>query len=238
LQTKEFSIQELSKYKDLKSKYSIGPHYFHAVYLINLATENKSFLKSSINSLIFYQRLASDIGAVGTILHVGSHKGAGLSETMSQIVASINYILDSSPKGIRLIIENAAGQADTIGATFNEISQIISRVGDRSKIGVCLDTQHAFASGYKLDKLIDQFDNIVGLKHLTVIHLNDSLSDFASRRDRHANLGEGKIGLESIKAFINDNRLVKIPIILEVPGSNNSGPRKKDIDLLKSLVVQ
>jgi len=237
LHTRNFSPSEIKNYLEKKEKFKIGQHFFHGVYLVNLASENKSLLKASINSLIFYQRLAADIGAVGTIFHIGSHKGRGFTETMNQIVASINYVLDCSPKGIKLILENAAGLSGTVGANFDEFSAILSRIGDKSKIGFCIDTQHAFASGISLDKVLNEFDRTIGLKSLTVIHLNDSMVDFASRKDRHANLGEGNIGLDNIKMFINDSRLKNIPLILETPGTNHSGPRKQDLDLLKSLVV-
>ncbi len=238
LRTRSFTPEEIKNYLDKKAKYGIGPHFLHGVYLVNLAAESKAYLKSSINSLIFYQQLAGDIGAVGTIFHVGSHKGRGFPQTMDQIIAAINYILDSTPKGIKLILENAAGQAGTIGADLEEFSIILSRVGDKSKIGFCLDTQHGFASGIYLDTLLSKFDHAVGLKHLTVIHFNDSLTDFNSRVDRHANLGEGTIGLDQLQKFAADPRLAHLPFILEVPGTDHGGPRKQDIDLLRSLVVQ
>ena len=236
LQYKNLDPKLVEKYLAKKAQYKIGPHFFHGVYLVNLASQSKSYLKSSVNSLVFYQQTAGDIGAVGTIFHIGSHKGAGLSETLDQIVASINFILDSSPKGIRLILENAAGQGGTIGEKFDDLIKIIGRVGDKSKIGICLDTQHAFAAGYPLDTLLTKFDSVIGLKHLSVIHLNDSKTDFGSHVDRHANLGEGKIGLENLEKFANDSRLQSIPLILEVPGSG-LGPRKSDIDTLKSLLT-
>ena len=226
---------KINKYLEKKSKLDIGPHFFHGVYLVNLASDSKSYLRASIDSLVFYQQLAGEIGAVGTIFHIGSHKGAGLEKTIDQVVAAINYILDSSPKGVRLILENAAGQGGAIGEKFDELGRIISRVGDRSKIGVCLDTQHSFAAGYTLETALDKFDKVIGLKHLKVIHLNDSKSEFGSKVDRHANLDEGKIGKVSLAKFASDSRLKTIPLILEVPGAG-SGPRKTDIDTLKSMV--
>ena len=237
LKTKDLGVDQIKKYLEKKAKSKIGPHFFHGVYLVNLASLSKSYLKASINSLVFYQQTAGQIGAVGTIFHIGSHKGAGLSETIDQIVASINFILDSSPKGIRLILENAAGQGGTIGEKFEDLAKIISRVGDKSKIGVCLDTQHAFAAGYPLDTALTKFDSAIGLKHLTVVHLNDSKTDFNSHVDRHANLGEGKIGLEALKKFVKNCQLSipHCPLILEVPGAG-LGPRKQDVDKLKSLV--
>jgi deoxyribonuclease-4 len=227
----------LAAYAHKKSAFNIGPHFFHGIYLVNLATPDPKLLDLSIQSLIGYQQLAGQIGAVGTIFHIGSHKGRGLSETIDQIVAAINYILDSSPKNTRLILENAAGHTGTVGATFEELAQIISRIGDKPKIGVCLDTQHCFASGVPISKAITSFSQIIGLKHLSVIHLNDSKTDFASHVDRHENLGQGKIGQTDLKEFLADPRLADIPIILEVPG-DGSGPTKPDIDLLKSWIVQ
>jgi deoxyribonuclease-4 len=236
LQTRNFPQRELDLYLQKKADHNIGPHFFHGVYLVNLASESKSYLKASMDSLIFYQRLAGEIGAVGTIFHIGSHKGRGLEENLDQIVASVNCILDSSPKGTKLILENAAGQANTVGQNLEELAEIISRIGDKPKIGICLDTQHSFAAGYELPKIIEKFDKIIGIKHLSVIHLNDSKTEFNSHVDRHENLGEGHIGLDVLKEFINDQHLKNIPVILETPGENQSGPRKVDVDLLKSLV--
>jgi deoxyribonuclease IV len=238
LVTKNYEQEEVDQYLEKKTKHHIGSHFFHGVYLVNLATEDKTNLQASIKSLVFYQRLAGRIGSPGTIFHIGSHKGKGLSETLTQIVQSINLILDESPKGTKLILENAAGQGGTIGATFAELELILNRIGDKSKIGFCLDTQHAFASGYKLESVLDEFNHVIGLKHLDVVHFNDSETEFASKVDRHANIGEGLIGIESMKNFLNDKRLSKIPIILEVPGLDHEGPRPSDVAFLKSLVVE
>ncbi|HJZ05106.1 hypothetical protein A2634_04380 [Candidatus Amesbacteria bacterium RIFCSPHIGHO2_01_FULL_48_32] len=235
LQFKNIDPKLIQKYLDKKDESGIGPHFFHGVYLVNLASKSKSYLKASINSLIFYQQLAGEINAVGTIFHIGSHMGEGLEKTIDQVVAAINFTLDSSPKGVRLILENAAGQGGAIGEKFEDLAQIISRVGDKSKIGVCLDTQHCFAAGYTLDTVLEKFDRIIGLKRLSVIHLNDSKTEFGSKIDRHENIGLGKIGEVSLAKFASDARLKTIPFILEVPGDGN-GPRKQDIDTLKSML--
>lgn len=235
LSTRKFSDLEIEKYLSKKKEANIGPHFLHGVYLINLASESHSLLQASINSLIFYQQFADSIKANGTIFHLGSHKGRGLAETIDQIVISLNYVLDSSPKDTKLYLETAAGQSGTIGANLDELGQIFSRIGNKSKIGFCLDTQHIFASGYDLSKVLTAFDKSIGIKYLSVIHLNDSKSEFNSHLDRHENLGEGKIGLELLAQLINDSRLANASFILEVPGSG-SGPRKVDIDKAKSLI--
>ena len=232
------SDKVIEKYKAEKAKYEMGPHFFHAPYLVNLASGDKSYVNASRDLLISYQQLASQIGAVGTIFHIGSHKGAGFETNITQIVTAVNYILDSSPRGTRLIFENTAGQGGTIGVSFYELREIIDRIGDKPKIGICLDTQHAFASGISLDKMLDLFTHEVGLKYLATIHFNDSKTEFDSHVDRHENLGMGKIGKEALSKFAESCKLKikNCPLILEVPGDGD-GPRKKDLDYLRKLVL-
>ncbi len=235
LQTKEFSVGELELYQNKKQKNSIGPHFFHGVYLINLATSKPDYLQASIDSLIFYQKLAQEIGGVGTIFHIGSHQGRGFNSVFPQITDAIKRILDHTSGPSKLYLENAAGHQGVIGDNFEELSQIMNVINVPDRLAVCLDTQHAFASGIPISNLLRQFDSQIGLKHLGVIHFNESLVEFNSHRDRHANLGEGKIGLSEMKAFLNSPQLTNIPFILETPGQNHSGPRKQDLDILKSL---
>lgn len=238
LKYQETTDKTIEKYKLEKAKYEMGPHFFHAPYLVNLASEDKNYVNASRDLLISYQQLAGEIGGAGTIFHIGSHKGSGFESKITQIVTAINYILDSSPRGVKLILENAAGQAGTIGASLTELREIIDRVGDKPKIGVCLDTQHAFASGIPLDKMLDLFTHEVGLKYLAAIHFNDSKTDFDSHVDRHENLGVGKIGKEVLKKFALScqSKIKNCPLILEVPGDGD-GPRKKDVDYLKKLII-
>jgi deoxyribonuclease-4 len=225
------SDKVIESYKQKKSKSKITQHFFHAPYLINLASDDKKYLKASVELLVSYQQLAYEIGAVGTIFHIGSYKDSGFESKAGQIATSINYILDSSPRGTKLIIEN------TVNYTLAQLRDIIDRVGDKPKIGVCLDTQHAFAAGIPLAKLLDQFGHEVGLKYLSAIHLNDSKTDFGSGVDRHENLGVGKIGKLEIKKFIENCKLKikNCPLILEVPGAGD-GPRKQDVDFLKKMI--
>ena len=207
----------LEKYAEARTKYAIKSHFFHAPYLINLASDTKTNLRTGLECLISYQQLAGEMEVMGSILHIGSHKGVGLPAKIDQVVRALNEALDSTPKGTKLFLENAAGQSGTIGATFEELAQIVDRLGDKSKIGICLDTQHAFASGYPLETVLDKFNKAIGIKYLNVVHFNDSKTEFDSHVDRHDNLGKGKIGKETLKNFVNDKRLVNIPLILEVP---------------------
>jgi len=228
LQTKQYSQTEIDSYLKKKAEFKVGSHFFHGVYLVNLATPKADYLQVSIDSLVFYQKFAGAIGGVGTIFHIGSGKD------INQVINAIKIVLSQTPTGVKLFLENCAGMGDAVGDTFEELAEIISGVNS-SQVAVCLDTQHLFATGYDLTTALDQFDRIVGLKWLQVIHLNDSKTDFGSRVDRHENLGQGKIGETALKMFVNDPRLKNMPFILEVPG-DGEGPRKEDINVLKSMV--
>lgn len=235
---------EISEFVRAKKKAGIEPVFFHGTYLVNLATEKPQNLKLSIDSLIFYQKLAARIGAAGTIFHIGSHKGKGFQQALNQVISAIKEILDKSPKDVDLIIENAAGkqtEAGKIGENFSEIGEILKALG-APNLKVCLDTCHLFVSGYEvrtkegLAKTLAEFDEQVGLGKIVAIHANDAKAEFGSGLDRHENIGEGHIGLGGFRAILAEKALSSIPFILEVPGFDNKGPDKKNLDILKSLV--
>lgn len=237
LQTKQYSQAEIDAYLKKKAEFKIGPHFFHGVYLVNLATPKADYLQVSIDSLVFYQKLASAIGGVGTIFHTGSTTSSDWQGVKKQIVDALKIVLDQTPYGVKLFLENCAGQGGAVGDTLEELADLLNDLSAfKDKLSICLDTQHLFAAGYNLNEALDQFDKLIGLKWLGVIHLNDSKTEFGSRVDRHENLGLGKIGAATLKKFVSDVRLANIPIILEVPG-NGEGPRKQDIDSLKSMII-
>lgn len=222
LQTKEISDVDVEVYLEKKKMFKIGPHFFHGVYLVNLASDKEEYVKASIASLTFYQTLAGRIGGEGTIFHLGSGSG-------EYTIMALNRVLAATPKGVKLFLEHS------VRDKFEYLKELISQVEEPEKIGVCLDTQHAFASGYVLSTVLNEFDKIIGLKYLSVVHLNDSKTEFGSKVDRHENLGAGKIGKKLLKTFIDSLPTThNIPLILEVPGDGD-GPRKEDIDTLKSL---
>jgi len=175
----------------------------------------------------------------GTIFHLGSFKNSTEEKALKQVIEAIKEILGSSGQ-VNLILENSAGAGNLIGDSFREIGEIVRRVND-SRVKVCLDTQHAFASGIDvksqegLNKTLQEFDREVGLKNLIAIHANDSKTEFNSKRDRHENIGEGFIGLEGFRNIINHPILKDIPFILEVPGEG-SGPDTNNILRLKNLI--
>lgn len=216
------SDEETQKYLKLNIDNKIDPVIIHSIYLLNLASSNPFFYESSIKSLIDEMQKAKILGALGANFHVGSTKGAEMAEVMAKVESAIKRVLDSSPEGPFLIIENSAGAGNIIGDTLEEIAQIIDAVNS-PRLRVLIDTAHAFESGYDLrskqglDEFVDKFDNLIGLDKLVGFHLNDSKTDFNSKRDRHADLGHGYLGLLAFENIINHPKLQDKFGILETP---------------------
>lgn len=233
------SEEKIKIYRRKSEDSQINPNFIHAIYLINLASPNPQLVNKSIEWLTYSQGVAEKLGVEGTIFHIGSFKGTTKKEATKQVIQAISNILASLSE-TKLILENSAGAGNLIGDNFQEIGEIVRHIQD-PRLKVCLDTQHAFASGYDvknkegLEKTLAEFDREVGLKNLVAIHANDSKTEFNSHKDRHENIGEGFIGLDGFKNIINHPALQNIPFILEVPGEG-SGPDTNNLKLLKSLI--
>jgi apurinic endonuclease APN1 len=174
--------------------------------------------------------------------HPGSTVGlCSRRESIEWIAEGINQA-HSSTQNVVLVIENMCGQGNTIGNSFQELKDIIELVTDQTRIGVCLDTCHMFAAGYDIrtkeayQKTMNEFDHVIGFRYLKGMHLNDSKTELGSGKDRHENIGKGKIGLDAFRFIMNDVRLDGIPMILETPIKDNFEIYTKEIDLLYSLV--
>lgn len=219
----------------------ITPTVIHGAYLINLATDNPANLEKGISWLKYAQKTAGRLNILGTIFHLGSHKGNGFDTVKKQVSTALEEILKETPENILLMLENSAGAGGSVGGKLSELGELIKIVND-PRLAVCLDTQHAFVSGYDLrtsegvDQMLSEFDQHIGFDKLAVIHANDSKTDFNSGRDRHENLGEGFIGKEGFAYMINHPKLQNVPFILEVPGFADEGPDKENVDFLKSLI--
>lgn len=234
----EASAKEFAN--NIRSNSQVKHIFYHAIYLINLASSNPELVEKSNKSLINALEVSSWMNAQGVIFHIGSSRERTFNEVKDEIADNINSILSITPNNSILIIETNAGQGNCIGSKFEEIKYLISKIKDKLRIGVCLDTAHSFASGYSLanpNKLLTEFDKTIGLRYLKAIHLNDSKTEFGSSTDRHENIGEGKIGLENIKNLVNSKELKNIPLILEVPGFDGNGPDKKNLEIVKKLLL-
>lgn len=231
--TKRLSPDEIYVFKQTYADSGLAETVVHASYLINLAAINEETYKKSLVSLKDELTRCDQLGIDYAVLHPGAHMGEGEDTGVAKIVKSLNKVLDAD-WNCTLLLETTAGQGSSVGYKFEHLAAIIGGVNDASHLGVCLDTCHVFAAGYDIksekgyQQTIKDFDRIIGLEHLKVLHINDSKSDFGSHVDRHEHLGRGKIGKCGIAHIVNDNRLNKLPLILETPKGTSPGGRDYD----------
>ena len=210
----------------------------HDSYLINLGHPDEEKLLKSRTAFIDELERCELLGLDRLNFHPGSHlKEISEDECLSKISESINIALDKT-SGVKAVIENTAGQGSNLGYKFEHLAQIIDKVEDKSRVGICIDTCHMFVAGYDIrtretyDKTWADFESIVGFKYLMGMHINDSKPPLGSKKDRHHSLGEGEIGLDAFKFIMNDERMDDIPLILE---TINSDIWKDEIELLYSF---
>ena len=225
----------------LKAKeHGIGPNALHAIYLVSLGNPDPGLVRRGIQSLVDYMNAAHDLGMLGVIFHLGSHKGAGFDAVYRRLIESLNRVLDNSPEDTYLILENSAGMGNHIGSKFSELGAIMKGLAN-PRVKVCLDTQHSFAAGYDLTTpegvagVMEEFDREVGIQELVAVHCNDSKPPFGGAVDRHENIGEGQMGLAAFEAVVAHPAFRDVPFYLEVPGSEKSGPDKPNVDTMKTI---
>ena len=213
----------------------------HASYLINLASVVPRFLALSRKTLIDELRRCHALGIPHAVVHPGAHMGAGEIEGLAAIARSLDDVLRRTRGGSAgPLLEVTAGQGSCLGHRFEQVAEILSRVKEPGRVGVCLDTCHLYAAGYDIatergyEQTLQRFDEVVGLRKLKAIHLNDSQKPLGSRVDRHAHIGEGFLGVATFARFLNDARLARVPMVVETPGPIEVW--KKEIALLRGLV--
>jgi deoxyribonuclease-4 len=210
----------------------------HDSYLINLGHPEQDQLQKSRNGFLDEMQRCEKLGIKLLNFHPGNHLDKiSVDECIRRNAESLNWALDET-EGVTAVIENTAGQGTSIGYKFEYLEEIIDGVDDKSRIGVCIDTCHAFAAGYDLSSeegyrnTMDEFDKTVGFEYLKGVHLNDSKKELGSRVDRHDNIGEGKIGMKGFELLMQDERFDGIPMILETP---NTDRWPEEIEILYQL---
>lgn len=220
---KELDSETIEKFKKALHESGILPKHIlpHDSYLINLGHPEADKREKSMDAFLDEVQRCEQLGLDRLNFHPGSHlKKISEDECLSNIADAMNRTLEKT-EGVSLVLENTAGQGSNLGFKFEHLAQIIDKVEDKSRVGVCIDTCHMFTAGYDIrtreayDKTWSEFDRTIGFKYLMGMHINDSKAKFDSHVDRHHSLGKGEIGLDAFRFIMNDERMNDIPLILE-----------------------
>jgi deoxyribonuclease-4 len=215
----------------------------HMPYLPNIASPKKDIYEKSVRSLVAELERCGALGLELLVVHVGSHLGAGLEKGVEQVANAVNRAVEAVDNQVKVLLENMAGQRNSCGSRFEDIAEILSRVKNADRVGVCLDTCHLLAAGYDIrseeavEATISRFDKVVGLNRLWAVHLNDSKGALGSGLDRHEHIGMGNIGENGFKAFINHPAIRDKPMVIETP-EDERGNYATDLAKLRKLYTK
>lgn len=232
--------QDIQEFKRERERLNIFPLVVHAPYLINLSSPDEGLYKKSIQSFVEDVETAGRIGAEYFVTHLGSHRGKGEAFGIKRFIAALNKIFEKISPSPMVLLETTAGSGDWLGYKFEHIRGILNGIKKKDHVGICFDTAHVYASGYDiktkkgLNSTLKDFDKLVGLDKLKVVHLNDSKGPFGSKVDRHENIGKGYIGKPGIRLILTHPDLKELTFILETPKETPDAD-KKNLALVRKL---
>ncbi|MDD5119951.1 MAG: deoxyribonuclease IV [Candidatus Omnitrophica bacterium] len=237
----QISPDDIKEFKFRRKKLKINPVFIHISYLINLASPDIRLWRGSIQAYIEDIREAEKLGVDYIVTHMGSHKDTSEDAGIKRLIEALNIIIEKT-KGskVGILLENTSGSGSWLGYRFYHQHKILKGINEKTRVGLCLDTAHAYLAGYDLavkeglDKMIDEIESMVGVKLIKLIHLNDAAGELGCHHDRHDHIGKGNIGLAGMKRIINHPKLKNIPMILETPKSAADSD-KKNLDLVRRL---
>jgi len=228
------TLEAFKKMKEIGFDYS--KVVVHAPYIVNLANDDEVKFNFAVQFLKDELKRCSQLGIKNVVLHPGSHVGIGIDAGICNIARGLNMILGEVD--VRILLETMAGKGSEVGSKLEEIKRIIDLVEDKRHIGVCIDTCHLSDAGYDLrdfDSFLDKFDEVIGIENIGCVHVNDSKNDLGSHKDRHENIGFGKIGFDTLMGVIYNKRIENIPKILETPYVDREYPPYKfEIEMIKN----
>jgi len=234
--------KEIRAFDDARVDHREWPIVAHAAYLINLAAADPAVLDKSRRALADELERCERLGLDGLVVHPGAHLGAGEEAGLDAIARSLDEVLAArADAGPRLLLELTAGQGTVLGHRLEQLRSIVDRTNARDRLAFCLDTCHALAAGYPLDQpeeiegFVEHAQEVLGDERILCWHLNDSVGGRGSRRDRHANIGEGAIGRESFRRLLAHPALASSPAILETPLGDDEGGHARDLATLREL---
>lgn len=220
--SKELERSRIDDFRRRLKESEIWPVFIHTPYLLNLASPKKDVYRRSLKALMEELHRAEKLGVPYVVTHLGSHLGYGKKGGFQRIVDAINNSFAKVENDVTLLLENTAGTRNSMGSSFEDVRDILSRIHDRKRVGVCFDTCHAFAAGYDLvsngavKHTFSRFESVIGLEWLKLVHLNDCKSGFGSKLDRHEHIGMGRIGERGFRNMLRSD-LGSRPLILETP---------------------
>ncbi|HPC39522.1 MAG TPA: deoxyribonuclease IV [Spirochaetota bacterium] len=239
-EAKPYSKEDIAAFVQAKDTAKDIEVFAHSGYLINLAGIG-DVKKKSLTALTDELHRAEQLHIDYLVLHPGSHGGRGLDQGIDSIAENLSEVLTRTKK-TTILLETTAGQGSSIGHRFEQIRAIMDRASCPARLGVCLDTCHIFAAGYDMSqsegytRVFSEFDAVIGLKRLKLIHVNDSKKDCGSLVDRHEHIGKGCIGNEGFRLLLNDSKLASIPLVLETPKLNDDEADKMNLKTLRRLM--
>lgn len=248
--TKLITDEQINIFLDTLEESSIKKILIHGIYLTNLAREDKQLFHLGKMGLVVYldfaERVAKgikerkiDSEILGVCFHPGSQKELSYEDSLERISYGIQWVLDEVKGNQKLLIETTAGTGGNLGRNFTELKLMKEGVKDKERVGYVMDTEHTYASGYdwvnNFDGVVEDMDRELGIQNVKAIHLNDSMVECGSNKDRHANLGDGKIGEEVISKMLHYKKFNKIPFILETPALKGDATIPEEVKMLKKL---
>ena len=237
--------------EEMMEKSDVKKILIHGIYLTNLAREDKQLFHLGKMGLVVYldfaEKVANEIKKrnidaeiLGVCFHPGAQKELSYEDSLKRISYGMQWVLDQVKGTQRLLIESTAGSGNTLGKTFTELAIMRKGVKDQKRVGFVIDTEHTYAAGYdwvnNFEGVVDDMEKEIGIENVKAIHLNDSAVKLGENKDRHANLGEGKIGKEAIRNILHEKRFSKIPFILETPGLKDEKGTYAEVETLKNLI--
>lgn len=235
-----FKTEEIEEFRRRREAADIGPLAIHLPYLVNLGSPVERVFKASITSIKHSLDKAKLVGGDFLIIHVGSHVGAGRENGLTRITAGLKEILNADFGRTKLLLENTAGAGHTLGSRFEEIAGLIDALGKDTRLGVCLDTCHAYAAGYDLgnpvllDEFMKQFDDLIGCERIGIVHANDCKGVLGDHKDRHEQIGQGAIGLAGFRTILERPEFQEMTFIIETPRPV-AGDDMRNIEILRGL---
>jgi deoxyribonuclease IV len=238
---KPAEIADLKEFSRHREDTGISPVFIHVPYLINLASPNPRLYRASIEAYIEDVQEAEAMGAEYIVTHMGSHKDTTEKGGLKRLARAINKIIEKTAKSpVGILLENTAGSGSWLGYTFSHHRKVLADLKDVSRVGVCVDTAHAYLAGFDLatreglERMLGEIEKNVGVQRVKLVHLNDAQGRLGSHLDRHAHIGKGSIGEAGIAGIINHPALRDIPFILETPKDSEDADQQ-NLALVRSL---